>query len=221
MSEDNLKLWDKVAKPPKEALKEIKGGRLSGMTDIKPQWRYKAMTEQFGPCGVGWRYDITKQWTEPGSDEQIICYVNIELFFLHDGVWSEAIPGTGGSMIVTKERAGLHTSDEGYKMALTDALSVAMSRIGVAAEIYMGNWTGSKYKDQPEEKKVVNKKVTKKVEPITIDTMIVFINSCKTTKSLENYYTENKDTINGFFKKEKEEVMEAFAFQKQQITEGK
>lgn len=213
MKEDNLKLWNSVDKPPKEALKEIKGGRLSGMTDIKPQWRYKAMTEQFGPCGVGWKYDIVKQWTEPGSDEQIICYVNIELFFLHDGVWSEAIPGTGGSMIVTKERAGLHTSDEGYKMALTDALSVAMSRIGVAAEIYMGNWTGSKYKDQPVEKK-------KKEEPITIETLITFILACKTVKSLNEYYRKNEDFIKGLMEDEEFEVMEAFRNHKKEL-EGK
>lgn len=157
MSNDNLKTWNVVAKPPKEALKEIKGGRLKGMTDIKPQWRYKAMTEQFGPCGVGWKYTITKEWTEQGSHDQLLCFVNVDLFFKHGegsenggGVWSDAVPGSGGSMLVAKESAGLHTSDEGFKMALTDALSVAMSRIGVAAEIYMGNWTGSKYKDEPQ-----------------------------------------------------------------------
>lgn len=151
MSEENLKIWDAVARPPKEALKEIKGGRLSGMTDIKPQWRYKAMTAQFGPCGIGWYYSIAREWSEPGSDGQIFCFVNVDLFFKHGEIWSEAIPGNGGSMLVTKEKAGLHSNDEGYKMALTDALSVAMSRIGVAAEIYMGNWTGSKYKDQPKD----------------------------------------------------------------------
>lgn len=146
---DNLTIWKTLAQPPKEALKEIKGGRLKGMTDIKPQWRYKAMTEQFGICGVGWKYTITKEWTEQGSHEQVLCFVDVDLFIKVDGAWSDAIPGTGGSMLVTKESAGLHTSDEGFKMALTDALSVAMGRIGVAADIYMGNWDGSKYKDAP------------------------------------------------------------------------
>ena len=151
MSEDNLKIWDAVARPPKEALKQISGGRLSGMTDIKPQWRYKAMTEQFGPCGIGWKYTITDRWSEVGSEGQILCFVNVDLFYKHNKEWSEAIPGSGGSMLVTKETRGLHTSDEGCKMALTDALGVAMGKIGVAAEIYMGNWTGSKYKDAPKE----------------------------------------------------------------------
>ncbi|MHA1280854.1 MAG: hypothetical protein ACTSQ8_27265, partial [Candidatus Helarchaeota archaeon] len=40
-----------------------------------------------------------------------------------------------------------YSNDEAYKMALTDALSVAMGRIGIAADIYMGKWDGSKYSD--------------------------------------------------------------------------
>jgi hypothetical protein len=150
---DNLALWDKVARPPKEALKSIGGGRLKGMTDIKPQWRYKAMTEQFGVCGIGWKYVIVKEWTELGSDEQVVAFTNIDLFVKDGDKWSDAIPGTGGSMLVEKETRGLHTSDEAYKMALTDALSVAMAKLGIAASIYMGEWDGSKYKTQPKEQK--------------------------------------------------------------------
>jgi hypothetical protein len=56
VEKNNRFIWDALAKPPKEALKTIKGGRLSGMTDVNPQWRYKAVTDVFGPCGVGWKY---------------------------------------------------------------------------------------------------------------------------------------------------------------------
>ena len=144
---ENMKIWDALKAPPKSALKKITGGRTKGLTDVKPAWRYQAMTELFGPCGIGWKFKETRQWTEPGSESQLMCFANIDLFVKVDGEWSEAIPGTGGSMLVTKEKAGLHTSDDGYKMATTDALSVAMAKIGVAAEIYLGNWDGSKYKN--------------------------------------------------------------------------
>ena len=53
-----------------------------------------------------------------------------------DGEWSDAIPGTGGSSLVAMERSGAYVSDEAYKMALTDALSVAMKSLGVAADVY-------------------------------------------------------------------------------------
>ena len=56
---DNLSIYNALKQPPKEALRAIQGGRLAGKTDINPQWRYKALTEQFGPCGIGWKYEIT------------------------------------------------------------------------------------------------------------------------------------------------------------------
>ena len=34
------------------------------MTDINPVWRMKTLTEQYGPCGIGWYYEITDRWTE-------------------------------------------------------------------------------------------------------------------------------------------------------------
>jgi len=52
-------------------------------------------------------------------------------------------------MLVENESKGPHTSDEAYKMALTDALSVAMKALGVAADIYLGMWDGSKFRDEP------------------------------------------------------------------------
>jgi len=144
---NNLETWNKLKKPPPEALKIIRGGRIAGMTDIKPQWRYQIMTETFGLCGVGWKFDVINKWIEEGSHEQKIAFVDIKLFVKIDGEWSEPICGNGGSMLVVKESAGLHTSDEAYKMATTDALSTAMKMIGVASDIYMGLWDGSKYKD--------------------------------------------------------------------------
>ncbi len=144
---DNLLIFDKVKTPPKEALKKIEGGRLRGMTDINPMWRIKALTEQFGPCGYGWKYVITKQWIEEGSDGVKAAFTNIDLFIKHNGEWSEAIPGTGGSSFVANEKNRLYTSDECFKMSLTDAISVACKALGFAADIYWG-LKETKYENQ-------------------------------------------------------------------------
>jgi hypothetical protein len=138
----NLDKWEKLARPPESALKKINGGRLKGMTDISPQWRYKAMTEVFGPAGKGWSYTIEKLWTEEGVGGEIMAFAQVNL--VADGL---PIPGIGGSKLIAKETGGMHNSDEAYKMAVTDALSVAMKMLGVGADIYMGMWDGSKYKD--------------------------------------------------------------------------
>lgn len=134
---ENMELWDKLKSPPEEAKKKITGGRLKGMTDIKPQWRFKIITETFGPVGIGWKYTIEKLWTEK-TDDAHICAFALVNFFYRQGEWSEAIPGIGGSMLITQEKGGTHTSDEAYKMAVTDALSVAMKSLGVGADVYMG-----------------------------------------------------------------------------------
>ena len=136
MQVDNLHIYNRTRAVPGEALKEIKGGRLSGKSDINPMWRLKQLTELFGPCGIGWKYSIIKQWLEHGGGDEIAAFVNIDLFIKYDGVWSEAIPGTGGSSFVAKEKSGLYTSDECFKMALTDAISVACKALGFGADVY-------------------------------------------------------------------------------------
>ena len=147
----NTEYWDKLKKPPLTAMKTIQAGRLKGKSDINPQWRMQVMTETFGPCGVGWYYEITNKWLEKGHGEEICGCADVNVYIKTDGEWSKPIPGTGGSSFTTQEKHGVHTSDEVYKMAVTDALSVAFKALGVAAEIYLGNFDGSKYRNQPEE----------------------------------------------------------------------
>ena len=132
----NMQLYNAVREVPREAKSQITGGRLKGMTDINPMWRLKTLTEQFGPCGVGWRYEITRQELQPGANGEIAAFVNINLYIKANGEWSEPIPGTGGSMFVAKEKNGLYTSDECFKMALTDAISVACKALGFGADVY-------------------------------------------------------------------------------------
>lgn len=146
MENPNLFIFNKVRKVPNNALKQINAGRLKGMSDVNPVWRILAMTDTFGVCGVGWKYEITKQWTEAYGNE-IKGFCNINMYVKVDGEWSDAIPGTGGASFVAMERNGAYVSDEVYKMALTDALSVAMKSIGVAADIYFSKGVdlGTKY----------------------------------------------------------------------------
>lgn len=133
---NNLRFYEQLRKVPQEALKPIKGGRLSGMTDINPVFRIKAMTEAFGPCGFGWKYEIVKQWQEIYGQE-VKSFTNINLYIKVDGEWSDPIPGTGGATIVEVNSKGYaYVNDEGHKMSLTDALSVAMKSLGVAADVY-------------------------------------------------------------------------------------
>lgn len=142
----NLKVWAELKAVPESAKKTIGAGRLKNMTDINPVWRMQRMTEVFGMCGIGWKYDVTKMWSEIFGNE-VKCFCNINLYVKVNGEWSDAIPGTGGSSLVAVESKGVYVSDEGYKMALTDALSVAMKALGLAADVYFAKGAdfGTKY----------------------------------------------------------------------------
>lgn len=154
---DNLEIYNKVKEVPQNAQKTIQGGRLSGMTDINPMWRIEKLTEQFGICGIGWYYEILNKDIIQGANNEEIAVVDIALYIKNGDEWSKPIQGTGGSSFVAKEKSGLYTSDECFKMALTDALSVACKSLGFGANVYW-NKNDSKYNKpqntpyKPEEK---------------------------------------------------------------------
>lgn len=149
----NMDIYNAVSTVPDSAQKRITGGRLNGMTDINPMWRIRELTELFGPCGIGWKYKIVREWLETASTGEVGAFVDIELQYriTPDAEWSEPIPGTGGSKFVAAEKgSNLRASDECYKMALTDAISVACKALGFGADIY---WEArrTKYNTDPPE----------------------------------------------------------------------
>lgn len=197
---DNLKIYNAVREVPQTAQKPISAGRLKGKTDINPMWRIKALTEQFGPCGIGWYYNLTKQWTEVCNDE-VCAFVNIELYIKIDGEWSKPIFGTGGNKLIEKESKGLHVSDECFKMATTDALSVACKQLGVGADIYWQE-DGTKY-DKGDDSNDSSKE--KRIAPVIEELKRIgysVTSICKTYK-LESVYDMSDLQIKDFLAKSK------------------
>ena len=151
---DNMQIWQALEKTADEAKKPIEAGRLKGFTDINPCWRMKRLTEVFGPCGIGWKFVITDKQIIPGADGVVSAFVDILLYYKQDGEWSEGVPGMGGASFVAKESKGLYTSDECFKMALSDAIGTACKALGMSADIYFSK-DRSKYttaQDASEEK---------------------------------------------------------------------
>jgi hypothetical protein len=153
----NMDIYESVKEVPQDAQKEIKGGRLRGMTDINPMWRIEKLTEVFGPCGIGWYTVITEQWIEEGAHGERCAFVKINLFIKHDGEWSKPIEGIGGSSFISVQSGSLYTSDECYKMAYTDAISVACKALGFGANIYWKKKNETKY--DKVEPKVIEKEL--------------------------------------------------------------
>lgn len=177
---ENMKIYEQVRAVPKEALKAINGGRLKGMSDINPMWRIKMLTEMFGICGIGWKIEIVDKRLERGSADEIVCFVDINIYIKSDGEWSAPIPGMGGSSFVTQERNGLYTSDECFKMAYTDAISVACKSLGFAADVYYAN-DRTKYSTPNEPEKEHKKDIKTDIPP----------------QSLKNKYQTYKGSLEG------------------------
>lgn len=217
---NNLSIYNAVRKVPAEAQKPIQGGRLKGMTDINPMWRIKTLTEQFGPCGIGWHYNIIEKRIEEGANGEKIAFIDIELFVVYDGAWSYPIVGTGGSSFVSKEKNGLYTSDECFKMALTDALSVACKALGIGADVYYEK-DRDKYSTQATQttaktdKKQDDDKKALSDNSLASDKQLDFIYKLTKKKnysaeSMASYIknTYNKDNSKALTKKEASEIIE-------------
>ena len=137
----NMRFYSRVMNTPKDAQKSFNNGRFSG-TDVNPMYRIKKLTELFGPAGIGW-------WTQNEKFEpmvfektgEIAIFCTLELVYVdpETGVQSKPVTGVGGNMFVVQRKSGLQLSDEAYKMAYTDALSIACKALGFLHDIYYQN----------------------------------------------------------------------------------
>lgn len=133
---DNMEIYSRVRAVPENAQKRFNNGRFSG-TDIKPMWRIKALTEVFGPCGIGWYIDDVRHWNETFQDGTVATFVELNLYVKLDGEWSRPIYGMGGNCSATTNKSQKYVvDDEGYKKAYTDAISVACKALGIGADVY-------------------------------------------------------------------------------------
>lgn len=141
MMENNTALWDKLGKTDPAHTKPFKrAGGFSG-TAIKPMFSYRRMTEEFGPCGVGWGVGEPSFQVVPAGEETLVfCTVSI---------WHEKpdqiVYGVGGDKVVVKQQSGLRSDDEAFKKAFTDAVTNGLKLIGVGADVHMGMFDDNKY----------------------------------------------------------------------------
>lgn len=180
---DNLEIYNKYKAVPETALKAFDNGKFKG-TDINTMWRIKCLTEAFGMVGVGWYYNIKRLWIETTTTDEQFAFAEIELFVKVDGEWSKPISGNGGNKLAVQKRDGDYTtSDEAYKMAVTDALGSACKLLGFGADVYWAN-DRTKYTNstpQNSQQKVEQPKTTKSTaerESLTLEKAL----QLKTTK---------------------------------------
>ncbi|MBP6749601.1 MAG: hypothetical protein KA144_08180 [Xanthomonadaceae bacterium] len=141
---DNLSLWQAVETTPPEQTKAITGKAYRG-TSPKPYWIVRKATETFGPCGIGWGFNIVSERIEEGGkpgDRVHIAHVRV--WFKWAGERGE-VEHIGQTMFSGTNKNGLYTDEDAPKKSVTDALVKALSMIGFAGDIFMGRYDDSKY----------------------------------------------------------------------------
>lgn len=139
---DKTDLWDRLGKTDPSHTKQFtRGGGFKG-TAIKPMWSYKRMTEEFGPCGIGWGVGEPSFQVVPGPEGEVLVYCTASIWY---GADRATVFGVGGDKAVGKNKYGLQTDDEAFKKAFTDAITNALKMIGVGADVHMGMFDDSKY----------------------------------------------------------------------------
>lgn len=145
---DNKALWKRAFTTDPRAVKPITGKQYKGNSP-KPYWIVERLTDEFGPCGIGWGFTILSERMERLSDTDVLHVAVVRMWYSLDGKRGEveqigqtkatywSIPKEGTPKLIVDEDAP--------KKSVTDALVKAASYLGFAGDIFSGMWDDSKY----------------------------------------------------------------------------
>jgi len=114
----------------------------------------KLATDQFGPVGIGWGFEVVREEYRNGqpyfidsvvAHHEVIHILYVKFWYILDGS-TGTIYHYGQTTFTGKRNNGdFFTDEEAPKKSLTDAVSKCLVQLGFAANIYMGVWDDSKY----------------------------------------------------------------------------
>lgn len=120
----SMELWSSVASIPPEYVKdqEINGAKLKG---VNPHYMVQLATEKWGPMGTGWGLANMSWQVVDGT------------LIMGGDLWYNSDPNTGFRVYVD---VPFERGRDCMKRAQTMLQSKALSKLGFAAEVYMGMW---------------------------------------------------------------------------------
>lgn len=141
---NNKELWDRVCKTDPRAVKPITGKQYQGNSP-KPYWIVERLTEEFGPCGIGWGFSILNERMERLTDTEILHVAVVRFWYEQNGKRGELEQIGQTKAVYAKNAGGLMVDEDAPKKSVTDALVKCASYIGFAGDIFSGRWDDSKY----------------------------------------------------------------------------
>ena len=145
----NLALWKSVERTDPAHTKPITGKAYKGNSPRPHHLVYRA-TEAFGPCGIGWGFEIVEEKVLDGHLIEPSFYERIHMARVR--VWYEwegkrgTVEHVGQTTFSGRRNDGRpYTDEDAPKKSVTDALVKALSMIGFAGDIFLGRYDDSKY----------------------------------------------------------------------------
>jgi hypothetical protein len=141
---DNKDLWKRAFTTDPRAVKPITGKQYRGNSP-KPYWIVERMTDEFGPCGIGWGFTILNERMERLTETDILHVAVVRFWYVLEDKRGE-FEQIGQTRAVYKTKDGHMMIDEDApKKSVTDAMVKCASYLGFAGDIFSGMWDDSKY----------------------------------------------------------------------------
>ncbi|WP_395454671.1 hypothetical protein ACHMW5_13420 [Azospirillum melinis] len=228
----NTALWDRLKRTDPKATKPFtKSGGFRG-TQIDPTYRLQLMTEVFGPVGQGWGY--VEDDLKISHD---MAFSKVRVWYVPDGAsaaqwpegWRETYPANarwtgpqwGGTEMMPERSGKAKPTDECLKMSITDALGKCLLQLGLAADVYLGQYDDSKYREEVAaefEGKRREAAGPTDGEKAAAGTIKLGIDQCQTTEELTAFWREHVKHINSLPEGLKQELINHAGDRKRALT---
>ena len=148
---DNKDLWKRAFTTDPRAVKPITGKQYKGDSP-KPYWIIERLTDEFGPCGIGWGFTILNERFErfgDGTHAEALHIAVVRFWYVQhvDGIAHRGEFEQVGQTRASYTSAGgkFIVDEDAPKKSVTDALVKCASYLGFAGDIFSGMWDDSKY----------------------------------------------------------------------------
>lgn len=148
----NMGIWDDVCKTNPKYTKDYLVG-VNQLTSINPMYLVMRATEKFGPCGIGWGYEILEDKVVDGhplilSATQCVLaklhVLKLRLWYKWEGQTGEVFQ-FGQTPLTYESNGKLFTDEDAPKKSVTDAIGKCLSMLGFGSDVYMGYFNDPHY----------------------------------------------------------------------------
>lgn len=185
----NLKLWESVKEPDRDFVKKV--NMRGGFTSVSPQYIIKLATNHLGIYGAGFGLSESSFDYSLLESHRVAIHTAV-FFYMMDGE-RFSFPITNSIEVVTRNG---HVDTDYAKKAETNTLCKALSKLGFAADVYMGLFEDENYVDDLTNRQNIDKASDKDAERARqaqelnneVDKVIGQINSARSMSELEGLY---------------------------------